>query len=77
MFAAYVLINLNIAVDFHETLSTIRNVPGVKQAHLTVGPTDCIAYIELSDQRTAIETIQALRDIEGVERTDTRPIAEI
>lgn len=77
MFTAYVLIDLNIAVDFHETLNTIRSIAGVKQAHLIVGPTDCIVYLEVADQRTAIETIQELRDIKGVERTDTRPVAEI
>jgi DNA-binding Lrp family transcriptional regulator len=77
MFGAYVLINLNIAVDFQDTLNTLRGVRGVKQAHLIVGPTDCIAYIEVPDQRAAIETIQEIREIEGVERTDTRLVADI
>lgn len=77
MFAAYILITLNIAVDFHDTLNTIRGIQGVKQAHLVVGPTDCIAYIEVSDQRMAIQLVQQLRDIEGVERTDTRPVAQV
>ncbi len=77
MFAAYILVDLNIAVDFQDTLRSIRSIQGVKQAHLIVGPTDCIAYIEVADQRTAIEAVQEIRSIEGVERTDTRPVAEV
>jgi|FLYN01.1.fsa_nt_gi DNA-binding Lrp family transcriptional regulator len=77
MYAAYVLIDLSTDVDFPETLEMIRGIAGVKQAHLAVGPNDCIAYIEVADQRKAIETLQAIRNIEGVVKTDTRPVAEM
>lgn len=77
MYAAYILIDLSTDVDFPETLNAIRDIAGVKQAHLAVGPNDCIAYIEVDDQRKAIVTLQTIRNVEGVVKTDTRPVAEI
>ena len=77
MYAAYILINLNIAVDFRDTLTSIRAIPSVKQAHLVVGPVDCIAYIEAADSHGGMETLQAIRATPGVEHTDSRPVADI
>ena len=77
MFAAYILIDISINVDEPEALNTIRNVPGVKQAHLIVGPNDCIAYIEVDDSQDAMETLKVLRAVPGVLRTDMRAAAEL
>jgi DNA-binding Lrp family transcriptional regulator len=77
MAAAYILIELNTAVDFPETLGAIRALPGVKSAHLVVGPTDCIVYIEADDHQQMIELIRTIRAVKGVERTDTRTVAEL
>jgi DNA-binding Lrp family transcriptional regulator len=77
MFAAYVLIDLSVEVDFPDALKAIRAIPGVKQAHLAVGPNDCIAFIESGSQQAAMQLIQAIREVEGVTRTDTRPVAEL
>jgi DNA-binding Lrp family transcriptional regulator len=77
MFAAYILVDISIDVDEPEALAAIRAVPGVKQAHLVVGPNDCIAYIEVESQEKAMDTLRALRDVRGVLRTDMRAAAEL
>ena len=41
--AAYVLIHLNMSVDFAESLKEIRALDGIERADLVVGPDDCIA----------------------------------
>ena len=50
----------------------IRAVKGVKQAHLLVGPTDCIAYVETDSLDALGDTVVALRGVKGVASTDTR-----
>lgn len=77
MFAAYILIDLSIEVDFGETLAAIRGIPGIRQAHLVVGPADCIAYAETASPEAGMETLRAIRAIRGVLRTDTRTAAEL
>ena len=72
MFAAYVLIDLSIEVDFHETLDAIQEIDGVKQAHLVVGPADCIAYIEAESSDQGVDTLRKIRATPGVSKTDTR-----
>ena len=54
MVSAYILIDISIEVDEPEALATIRAVPGVKMAHLVVGPNDCIAYVEVDTQEQSI-----------------------
>ena len=71
MTTAYILIQL-VTPDPHEVMEAIRAVAGVKQAHLLAGPTDCIAYVEATDQEALAATIIALRGIKGVGSTDTR-----
>ena len=77
MFAAYILIDISINVDEPEALAAIRSVPGVQQAHLVVGPNDCIAYIEVEDSPQAMDVLKALRAVPGVLRTDMRAAAEL
>ncbi len=75
--AAYVLIHLNISVDFADSLCDIRALDGVERADLIVGPDDCIAYVEAEDNAKLMNTIRAMRNVNGVGKTDTRSIAEI
>ncbi len=77
MAAAYVLIQLNISVDFADSLGAIRLIDGVERADLVVGPDDCIAYVECEDITQMMNTIRAIRNVPGVGKTDTRSIAEI
>lgn len=75
--AAYVLIHLNMAVDFADSLGDIRSIDGVERADLVVGPDDCIAYVECEDVTQMMNTIRAIRNVNGVSKTDTRSIAEM
>ncbi|MDE2949855.1 MAG: Lrp/AsnC ligand binding domain-containing protein [Chloroflexota bacterium] len=75
--AAYVLIHLNISVDFADSLRDIRALDGVERADLVVGPNDCIAYVEAEDNAKLMNTIRTMRNVNGVGKTDTRSIAEI
>ena len=75
--AAYVLIHLNISVDFADSLRNIRALDGAKRADLVVGPDDCIAFVESEDNTQLMDTIRAIRNVDGVGRTDTRSIAEM
>jgi Lrp/AsnC ligand binding domain len=71
MTAAYILMQLN-ATDPRKVMKSIRAVTGVKQAHLLVGPTDCIAYVETDTLESLGDTVVALRGVKGVASTDTR-----
>lgn len=75
--AAYILIHLNISVDFADSLRDIRAIDGVERADLVVGPDDCIAYVESEDNAKLMNTIRAIRNVNGVGKTDTRSIAEM
>jgi DNA-binding Lrp family transcriptional regulator len=72
MIAAYVLVRIS-ATDPSKVVEKIRRIERVKQAHVTAGPTDCIAFIEGPDLDALGASILAIRAVEGVERTDTRP----
>ena len=75
--AAYVLIHLNMAVDFADSLRDIRAVAGVARADLVVGPDDCIAFVQAEDITQLMNTIRDIRSVNGVSKTDTRSIAEL
>lgn len=75
--AAYVLIHLNMSVDFAISLRDIRAVDGVQRADLVVGPDDCIAFVESEGITQMMNTIRAIRMVNGVGKTDTRSIAEM
>jgi len=72
MIAAYVLVQIS-ATDPSKVVEKIRRIERVKQAHITTGPTDCIAFIEGPDMDALTASIMSIRAVEGVERTDTRP----
>ena len=71
MVAAYVLLTIR-AVDPLEILGQLRAIPMVQQAHILLGPTDAIVYIECPDHETLRETILSIRAMQGVEHSDTR-----
>lgn len=75
--SAYVLINLNMVVDFAVSLSDIRAVKGVERADLVVGPDDCIAIVSADDTTTVMNIIREIRNVQGVDSTDTRSIADL
>jgi len=71
MIATYVLIRIS-ATDPIEVVEKLRQIEGVKQAHVTAGPADCIAFIEGTDLDALGASVLAIRAVEGVERTDMR-----
>ena len=71
MIATYVLIRIS-ATDPIEVVEKLRQIEGVKQAHVTAGPVDCIAFIEGPDLDALTASVLAIRAVEGVERTDSR-----
>jgi DNA-binding Lrp family transcriptional regulator len=71
MIAAYILVRVS-ATNPGEVVEKLRRIEGVKQAHVTAGPTDCIAFIEGPDLDALTGSVLAIRAVEGVERTDTR-----
>jgi len=75
--AAYILIHLNMTIDFADSLNAIRAISGVGRADLVVGPDDCIAYIEADDTTQLVNTIRAIRGVAGVDKTDTRSVAAV
>ncbi len=75
--AAYVLIQLNMSVDFADTLRDIRAIAGVRRADLVVGPDDCITFAQAEDISQLMNTIRDNRSVDGVGKSDTRSIAEM
>jgi|GEM_PF-776805 len=75
--SAYVLISLNISVDFADSLEEIRAIDGVERADLVVGPDDCITIVTAEDTTQLMNTIREIRNIQGVDRTDTRSVADM
>lgn len=71
MVAAYIFIQLS-ATDFQKVVAGLRAISTVKQAHVLLGPTDSIAYVECPSQESLRETILAIRAVHGVVNTDTR-----
>ncbi len=71
MVAAYILISVG-AGDPLEVMDQLRMLPAVKHAHILLGPTDAIAFVECEDHHRLRETILEIRSIKGVTDTDTR-----
>jgi DNA-binding Lrp family transcriptional regulator len=71
MLAAYVLVQLGEGATTH-TPEELRTIEGVKQAHLVLGPVDCIAFIEVADMDALVACVMAMRAVKGVQITDTR-----
>ncbi len=55
-----------------ETVKTIREIEGVKQAHVVTGPDDIIAYIEADTMEELEKIIMNIREIAVTTKSDTR-----
>ncbi len=71
MIRAYVLIQIT-APNPLEVLEALRQIPEVKQAHIVLGPIDCIVFVECPDHEALQETLVQIRWVKGVASTDTR-----
>jgi hypothetical protein len=71
MLAAYVLVQLGEGATT-QTPGEIGAIEGVTQAHLVLGPVDCIAFVEVADMDALVACVMAIRGVKGVESTDTR-----
>jgi DNA-binding Lrp family transcriptional regulator len=68
---AYVLIKVH-AGDVPEVLKNLRNVEGVVEANMTLGPYDAIAVVEVGDvAELGAITARKIQPIPGVEQTLT------
>jgi hypothetical protein len=71
---AYVLID--VEGDPTDVVSSLRDIPGVREADALFGPADAIAHIEAPDEAGLTELILQMYDIEGLSSTDTRIVLE-
>ncbi len=71
MVQAYVLIKISTP-DPLKILNALREIPEVQQAHILLGPIDCIALIECANHEALQETLLTIRGVQGVVSTDTR-----
>jgi hypothetical protein len=71
MTSAYVLIQIGSG-DPRDAIPAIREIGKVKQAHLVLGPTDVIAYVEADGMEALGETVMEIIAVDGVAHTDTR-----
>ncbi|MFQ5886670.1 MAG: Lrp/AsnC ligand binding domain-containing protein [Anaerolineae bacterium] len=71
---AYVFID--VEGDPTEVVSSLRDIPGVKEADTLFGPTDGVAHIEAPDETALMEVIGEMYEIEGLSSTDTRIVIE-
>ena len=72
MTEAYVFVQFGSTEDPDGTLSAIREIAEVKQAHLLLGPLDIIAFVEVEDVEALGETVMAIRAVDGVTSSDVR-----
>ena len=71
---AYVFID--VEGDPTEVVSSLRDIPGVKEADALFGPADAVAHIEAPDEAALTELVLQMYDIEGLSSTDTRIVIE-
>ncbi len=71
MVQAYVFIQIGASNPL-EVLSAIRQIPQVTQAHIVLGPIDCIALVSCANHEEFQQAILEIRWIPGVVTTDTR-----
>ncbi len=74
---AFVLIKVH-AGEVPEVVKNLRRVEGVVEAHMTLGPYDVIAVIEVSDvAKLGAITARKIQPIPGVEQTLTCLCVEV
>jgi DNA-binding Lrp family transcriptional regulator len=68
---AYVMIKIR-AGEVKDVVHNLRNVEGVVEAHMTFGPYDAVAVIDVPDiSKLGAITALAIQPIPGVEQTLT------
>ncbi len=55
-----------------ETVKAIRDIVGVKQAHVVTGPDDIIAFVEAENMDELEKIILSIREIAVTLKSDTR-----
>lgn len=55
-----------------ETIKEIRNIEGVKQAHVVTGPDDIIAFVEAENMEELEKIILSIREVAVTVKSDTR-----
>ena len=74
---AFVLIKVR-AGEVPDVVRNLRNVEGVVEAHMTLGPYDAIAVVDVQDvARLGAITARMIQPIPGVEQTLTCLSVEI
>jgi DNA-binding Lrp family transcriptional regulator len=71
MVSAYVFMKFGAGAPV-EIIAAIRNIPGVKQAHVVTGPDDVIAYVEAESKEDLEKIIMSMRKVAVVTSSDTR-----
>ncbi len=71
MVSAYVFIQFGPGEPV-EVIKKIRNIEGVKQAHVVTGPADIIAFIEAEDINSLENVITKIRKMAVITGSDTR-----
>jgi DNA-binding Lrp family transcriptional regulator len=68
---AFVLVKVH-AGDVPDVVKNLRTVEGVVEAHMTLGPYDAIAVVEIADlAKLGAITARKIQPIPGVEQTLT------
>ena len=68
---AYVLVKVR-AVEVQDVVRALRQIEGIAEAHMTLGPYDAVAVVETSDvAKLGAITAAQIQPISGVERTLT------
>lgn len=74
---AFVLIKIR-AGDVNEAVRQLREIPGVTEAHMTFGPYDAVAIVDLPDLGSIGALIAStIQPISGVEQTLTCLAADV
>jgi DNA-binding Lrp family transcriptional regulator len=71
MTSAYIFINCAGKTPF-ETVTAVRKIEGVKQAHVVAGPDDVIAFVEAENMEELEKIIVNIRKIAVTVKSDTR-----
>ena len=71
MISAYVFLQFGAGAPV-DIISAIRQIKGVKQAHVVTGPDDIIAFVEAEDMQKLEAVIMEMRSVAVLTSSDTR-----
>lgn len=75
MIRAFIFLKMARDGDPRDTIKMIRQIPGVVSADLLYGPDDGLVNVEAPDLDGLWNITSQIREIPGVQETDTRLIA--